>query len=280
MPKFLPPKKIADFQQYNYVPFEKVPQSYFTEIAQNVEKLKSDDPLISVVLIAYNEENFILGTLASLSKTISKHKLELIVVNNNSSDNTQKFIEACNFKSVFETKQGYAHARQAGLNIAKGKYVVTGDTDTIYQPFWIDEMVKPLLQKKAVCTYSLHAFYTDDKKYPPSLLLYQRAKYLNVLLKDRSRPHLNCGGASMAYLKETALQVGGYDTEVGRGEDGTLAFEMGKIGKIQLVSSGKALIYTNMRRTQMDGNLMAAFVKRVLYHARYAGLYLFKQKER
>jgi glycosyltransferase involved in cell wall biosynthesis len=280
MLKFLPPKSIKRFQAYNYVPFDEVPKAELTVISDKVGKLQSEAPLISIVLIAWNEQHYILATLASLAETRSQYPIELIVVNNNSTDDTQKFIDACGFISVFETKQGYAHARQAGLEQARGTYIVTGDTDTIYQPGWVDSITKPLVEKSALCAYTLHAFYTDDQRYPFGLLMYQQVKYFGVLLKNAKRPHLNCGGASMAYSKEAAHKVGGYDVEVGRGEDGTLAFEIGKLGAIALVSKKRAMIYTNMRRTQMDGSLWKAFFKRIAYNLRYFTHYFSKQKER
>ncbi len=280
MLRFLPPKNIKRFQDFNYTPFDQVPKHQLQEIAGKVEKLQSEQPLLSVVLIAWNEEKYILATLASLAETVSEHPIELIVVNNNSTDDTQKFIDACGFISVFETRQGYAYARQAGMQKARGAYVLTGDTDTIYQKGWVDAISRPLLKQKALCSYTLHAFYTDAQRYPFGLLLYQQVKYLGVRLKDMKRPHLNCGGASMAYSKAAALQAGGYDLEVGRGEDGTLAFEIGKLGPIEMVSAKRAMIYTNMRRTQMDGSLWSAFLKRIWYNLKYFTHYFSKQKER
>lgn len=277
--RFIPPKSIKQFQRFNHVPFSEVPRQDFEKIKAKVAALQSDTPLISVVLIAWNEEAYILSALASLAETKCELPMELIVVNNNSTDDTQKFIEACGFKSVFETAQGYAHARQAGLKASKGQYIVSGDADTMYTSLWVELITKPLLREEAVCTYTLHAFYTENNKYPLSLLLYQQAKLFGVKLKNMKRPHLNCGGASMAYKKSVAEQVGGYNLEVGRGEDGTLAFEMSRVGPIQIVPQKAAMIYTNMRRTQMDGNLGAAFLKRILYHMRYFTHYFKKQKE-
>ncbi len=278
MLRFLPPTYIRQFQQYNYIPFGEVPASDFAFIQEKIKALQSPDPLVSVVLIAWNEQDFILATLASLAHSQVNFPMELIVVNNNSTDHTQDFIERCGAISVFEKRQGYAHARQAGLDAAKGKFIVSGDADTIYMPQWIEQLVAPLQKKEALCTYSLHAFYTDEQKYPPSLLLYQQAKYIGVLIKNAKRPHLNCGGASMAYVKQEATEVGGYNFEVDRGEDGTLAFEIGKRGSIKLVRSRKAMIYTNMRRTKMDGNLMAAFWKRFVYNMKFFTHYFSKQK--
>ncbi len=278
---FVPPKYISRFQKYNYMKFEDVPEADFDAIRNKLEALQSDDPLITVGLIAYNEQDYILATLASLAETRCAYPVEIVVVNNNSSDDTQKFIDRCGVKGVRETQQGYPFARQAGLKVAKGKYFVSGDTDTMYTPKWVEKMVKPMLNNPGIaCTYSLHAFYRDDQKYSMGLQFYQYAKLMGIYSKDVSRPQLNCGGASMAFPIETAMKFGGYNTELIRGSDGYMALQLSDYGKIYMVSSQKAVIYTNMRRTENDGSLMKAFWIRFKYNIRYIFSNFTKQKER
>ncbi len=281
MYSFVPPKKISRFQRYNYVKYEDVPEQDFEAIRSKIEALQSDEPVATVGLIAYNEQNFILATLASLAETRCSFPIEIVVVNNNSTDDTQKFMDRCGVKSIVETQQGYPFARQAGLKAARGKYFISGDTDTIYTPQWVEEMVKPMLRNPViVCTYSLHAFYRDDQKYPPSLQMYQYAKLLGIYSRDVSRPQLNCGGASMAFPVETALKFDGYNTGIVRGSDGYMALQLSDYGKIHMVSSQKAVIYTNMRRTDKDGSLLKAFWIRFKYNIRYFFSNFTKQKER
>lgn len=277
--QFLPPKKIQKFQDYNKIPFDKVPEEVLDGVETKIKALQSNQPLVSVVLIAWNEQDYILATLASVAETQTQFPMELIVVNNNSTDDTQKFIDRCGAKGVFETKKGWPHARQAGMVAAKGKYIVSGDMDTLYRKAWVERLVKPLLKDSIVCTYSLHAFYTDNRKYPFSLLLYQQAKLFGIYLKDMQRPQLNCGGASMAFKKDLAMSFGGYNTNVVRGSDGYIALQLSEFGKIKMVSTRKAIIYTSMRRTMKDGNLGQAFWKRFKENMRYFFHYFSKQKE-
>jgi glycosyltransferase involved in cell wall biosynthesis len=278
---FIPPKYVSTYQDYNYKKLEDIPQSVFDDLKQKFETIQSEKPLVTIGLIAYNEENFILGTLCSLAETKCKYPFEIIIVNNNSTDNTQQFIDKCGLKSVQETSQGYPFARQAGLKNAKGKYFISGDTDTIYQPKWAELIVDPLEKDKSIaCTYTLHAFYTDKRKYPLSLQFYQYAKLFKIYSKSISRAQLNCGGASMAFRVEDALAFGGYNTKIVRGSDGYIAMQLGEKGKIKMVSSQKAVIYTNMRRTDNDGSLLKAFWIRFKYNIRYILSDFTKQKEK
>tara|TARA_R110002096_G_scaffold135456_2_gene287277 strand:- start:185347 stop:186192 length:846 start_codon:yes stop_codon:yes gene_type:complete len=278
---FIPPKFVSKFQDFNYKKFEDIPEEVFDEIAAKLKSIQSESPLVSVGLIAYNEQDYILGTLASLAEANCKYPFEILVVNNNSTDDTQKFLDRLGLKTIEEKSQGYPFARQAGLQNAKGEIFVSGDTDTFYTPKWIELLSAPLIDNdKISCTYSLHAFYTDAKKYPLSLQFYQYAKLIGIYSKDFSRAQLNCGGASMAFRKKDALKFGGYNTKIVRGSDGYMALQLSDYGKIKMVSKQKAVIYTNMRRTQNDGSLMKAFWIRFKYNIRFIFSNFTKQKER
>ena len=63
----------------------------------------------------------------------------------------------------------------------------------------------------------------------------------------------------MAYRKVEALYTGGYKTDGSRGEDGDLAFKLYSLGRIKLLTSRDAVIYTSMRRVEADGSLFKAF---------------------
>lgn len=66
---------------------------------------------------------------------------ELIVVNNNCTDDTDKVIEQFNgrlpIRRVLETKQGHSNARNAAVAAANGRYLIWTDDDTRVDPHWI-----------------------------------------------------------------------------------------------------------------------------------------------
>src|ERR1035437_7280167 len=101
-------------------------------------------PEVSIVIPAYNEEESILQTLYSLCNNFSSKPVEIIVVNNNSTDNTEALVLSAGVPCVREMKQGITAARNAGLAEAKGKYILNADADTIYPADWVEEMIKPL----------------------------------------------------------------------------------------------------------------------------------------
>ena len=98
-------------------------------------------PIISVIIPTYNEEDYIVKTLKCFKNQKTKVAYEVIVCDNNSTDNTVKL--AKNYaKIVYETKQGACFARNTGARYAKGEYFVFADADTIYPENFIEEVYK------------------------------------------------------------------------------------------------------------------------------------------
>jgi glycosyltransferase involved in cell wall biosynthesis len=251
-----------------------------TFVFDNFKRLQRKGvPDVTVAIPAYNEENNLFATLRSLSLQQTTLNLEFIVADNNSSDRTAELAWKCGVTVVKERKQGVANARELALETAKGKIIVSCDADTIYPPQWLDKLVKPLLTSpETSTTYSLHCLYDETGKYPSSFYAYQYAKLLYTLMRTKKRGQLNCGGASMAFRTEQALRVGGYKTSLSRGEDGFLALQLSRFGKIAIVKSANAFIYTSNRRMLKDGSILNAFAIRAAYGMRHFFSFFSNQK--
>ncbi len=89
-------------------------------------------PGISLVVPAYNEAAFIEETLRSAQRAARQYggPVEIVVVDNNSTDATAEIAAAQGATVVFEPKNQIARARNAGAAVAKGEYLVFLDADT------------------------------------------------------------------------------------------------------------------------------------------------------
>lgn len=87
----------------------------------------------SIIIPAYNEEDFLPATLTALQEAMPKLALlgEIIVVDNNSSDKTAVIAENQSAKVVFEAINQISRARNAGAREAQGRYLIFVDADTI-----------------------------------------------------------------------------------------------------------------------------------------------------
>lgn len=87
---------------------------------------------ISVIIPAYNEEGFIKQTIINTQHVLNSLniKYEIIVVDNNSTDNTFKIARDLGITVIKESKQGIAYARNSGAKIAKNNILLFIDADT------------------------------------------------------------------------------------------------------------------------------------------------------
>ena len=137
--------------------FKDIGESELEELRSRLSKFNHENPEVSIVIPAWNEENNIYRTLSSLASNITDKNVELLVINNNSTDNTQKVLDRLGVRSYFQPIQGISFARQMGLLKARGSYHLCADSDTFYPPKWIELMTNPMVNPKTLI-YSLLYF--------------------------------------------------------------------------------------------------------------------------
>ncbi len=104
-------------------------------------------PRFSIVIPAYNEARFIAGCLESLKSQNTKTSFEIIIVDNGSTDSTDKIAESFGARVVYEKRKGVCWARQAGFKAAKGEIVISTDADTEFKPNWLANIEKGFNKK-------------------------------------------------------------------------------------------------------------------------------------
>jgi len=108
--------------------------------------------MVSIVIPALNEE----GNVGKVVKTVPVGKLkengldvEIVVVDNASTDNTAQEARDAGARVVFGEKRGYGNAYLKGFSEAKGEIIVMGDADCTY-PFQMTyEFIQPILRGEA-----------------------------------------------------------------------------------------------------------------------------------
>jgi glycosyltransferase involved in cell wall biosynthesis len=106
------------------------------------------ETIISAIVCTRNRGQLVEKAAASLlEQTLDKNLYEILIVDNNSSDDTKKIIKKLarnhkNLSYVFEPTLGIAAARNKGWPMAKGKYIAWLDDDAIASPNWLEMIVK------------------------------------------------------------------------------------------------------------------------------------------
>lgn len=146
-------------------------------------------PLVSVIIATFNSSKVLPRVLEAIRKqNYPQDKIEILVVDGGSSDNTKEIAHEYNCIILENPKTEPVYARFIGLQNAKGKYVVTIDHDEVLSnPDSIKNRVNALLEhpecKAALCSgykrpddYPLLNQYISDFGDPYSLYMYHCPK--------------------------------------------------------------------------------------------------------
>ena len=86
-------------------PFSEVPDDVIISTRERLAAMQSDEPLVSIVVIAYNEGKRLASCLWSLSELQTSYPVEILGVNNNSKDDTEDVYKALGVRYFNETRQ-------------------------------------------------------------------------------------------------------------------------------------------------------------------------------
>lgn len=216
-------------------------------------------PEYSIIIPCYNEEKFIGDTLQSLQNQAYKGKYEIIVVNNNSTDRSVGIARQFKVRIVDQKRPGVCFARQKGLEVSKGKIVISTDADTIFKPDWlikIDREFKKdptLLALSGSCRFIKAPWW--GKIYPYILF-----GYVNLTNKIFGKP-CYITATNTAFRKEF---FEGYNLSLTQGGDELdLLDRISKKGKFKFIFNNP--VYTSSRRLN-KGIWYNIFVSFIYYY--------------
>lgn len=277
------------FQVPNWVKQHQFPNKKFSDLSDveikdlknRLNRFSSNKPEVSVIIPAWNEENNIFRSLSSLSSSTTKREVEIIVINNNSTDQTQNVLEQLGVISHFEKNQGISYARQLGLIKAKGKYHLCADSDTLYPPSWIDLMLEPMLKNENIVgVYGRYSFLPPSNTGRFKLSIYEFITGVLIRIRKNKREHLNVLGFNMGFVTRIGIQNGGFHVKqvrkfhnilgsedfIEEAEDGRMALNLKRTGQLTLVSDQKARVFTSSRRLIAEGGIFQSFKNRLRLH--------------
>lgn len=187
---------------------------------------------VTVLVPAYNEEAGIEGTIRSLLAS-THHKLQVIVIDDGSTDRTAEIAAASNDSRVLVIRQpnsGKPTALNSGLAHAKHDIVVMVDADTVFEPDAIRQLIQPLGQP------AIGAVSGNTKVGNRRSLLgrWQHLEYVFGFNLDRRMFEvLECmptvPGAIGAFRREALTEVGGVSEDT-LAEDTDLTMSLWRAG--------------------------------------------------
>lgn len=209
----------------------------------------SSNPLVSIIICTYNSDKYISMVFdAILNQDYPKDKIEILVIDDNSKDNTIKFANTYkkkfrHFRSIIKPKKyrkGAAISTNMGVKLAKGEIVCSIDSDAIISKGWMKHITKEFKDPKvgSVAGY-INTANTDF--LPARLVGYElEDRYRNI----RSKYVDHVSTCNTAYRRSAIRQVKGLDPDIYYGYDVDLSYKLKKAGfKIILLKKVGCLHY-------------------------------------
>lgn len=163
----------------------------------------SKSSLLSVVVPVYNEEGNVTLLTESIDKGLSGYQYEIIYIDDCSTDNTRKEIKDLNHPKVIlvELRKNYGQssAIAAGIDIAKGDYIITMDGDLQNDPSDLPAMLDKLIEE------DLDMITGIRQKRQDNFVRTLPSKIANYIIKKTTGLHITDHGCAIKiFTAETA----------------------------------------------------------------------------
>jgi glycosyltransferase involved in cell wall biosynthesis len=206
-------------------------------------------PTISLVIPAYNEQDYLPACLDAVVRNLGGQAMEIIVVDNNSTDGTRQVVERYpGVTYVFEPRKGITRARQRGYQAASGDIIAYIDADTRPRAGWIEQIWQQFgANPDLACLSGPYSFYDlsgirnmiTSGWFVLAQPLYKITGYMLV-------------GGNFAIRSDVLDKMGGFDSSIEfYGEDVDIAKRARRHGKV--LFSTRFVMPTSGRRMTKQG---------------------------
>ncbi|MBR6174086.1 MAG: glycosyltransferase family 2 protein, partial [Bacteroidales bacterium] len=184
--------------------------------------------MFSLIICTYNRDKFLYDTLLHVvANNFPTDNYEIVLVNNNSTDNTEQECERfkadfpdAQFRYFVETKQGLSHARNRGIIESRGDVLVFLDDDSFVKPDYLRNLQKQMDDHPEAMAFGGKITPRFETGETPKWLCKWTYSWVSaidkgdgvVLFEGSSYPI----GANMGFRKECLKQCGNFNTELGR----------------------------------------------------------------
>ncbi|PYS79200.1 MAG: hypothetical protein DMF66_03590 [Acidobacteria bacterium] len=176
----------------------------------------------SVVIPVFNKVEFTFQCLRSLLREVNSDDTEVIVVNNASTDETREVLS--HFGGLVrvienEINRGFVDACNQGAGIARGRFLVFLNNDTVVLPGWLDALVETAERDPRAGAVGSLFLYPDGRVQEAGAILWSNGEAFHYgwgrSPEDRrftfAREVDYCSGASLLVRRELFERLGGFD---------------------------------------------------------------------
>lgn len=145
---------------------------------------------LSIIIPVFNEEDTIFEVVKRLLSTnFPGVDREIIIVDDGSTDRTREKLKKINSKAIkviyHKKNRGKGSAVIAGINNSSGDYIIIQDADLEYHPKFINDLLKPVLNKQARVVYGSRLnrlpHLWQEEKTPQFFVHYLGNRFLSLV---------------------------------------------------------------------------------------------------
>lgn len=203
-------------------------------------------PYISIIIPTFNSASTLGHTVeACLSQDYPKDRLETIVVDDGSSDNTKEIIKRFPVKYIYQKRNGPASARNNGWLNSNGEGICFIDADCVPYKDWISNLVQHYNKYNVGAIAGSYA--VGGSRYLLDKFIHYEIKYRHSMMSV----YTNSFGTYNVLVKRFVLEeLGGFDPFYynASGEDSDLSYRITKAGHKIYFEKGALVTHGNILR--------------------------------
>lgn len=221
---------------------------------------KTSNKMVSILIAARNEEENIGRTIeAILNQNYSSSQLELIIVDDHSTDKTAEIVRSYGCKGVklLQLKVGdklnsyKKYAITKAIEMASGEIIVTTDADCRMGPNWISTITAYFDQHNSYLVSSPVA-YSEEKSKFEELQTLEFLYLIGLGAAGIGNGHpTTCNGANLAYRRDVFFEMDGFKgiDNLASGDDELFLHKVSEkyADRIGFCKSREAIVYTDAK---------------------------------
>ena len=228
----------------------------------NLNIYGQEQPLVSVIMPAYNAEKYIAEAIQSvISQTYTNW--ELFVLDDCSTDSTaeiaESFANADSRIHLIRNPQniGVARTRNRGFDLANGEWIALLDSDDVWHSDKLEQQLAIAKETGAEILYSSYALFSDEKSEKLEYNVPLETNYSDMLKE-------NVIGCSTALLNKAALENFHFRTDVYH-EDYALWLELLRNGYVAAGCTEILTDYRIVKGSRSNSKIKAAKNRWIIY---------------